>query len=288
MRKNKDIMSSKRFWIIFLAAIVVITIIVSICSNLGGNSVPNQHDNGQFEVIQSQYVDWYVPSECMEFLKYENEVHNNMVADMFSMKVGTAEIPIFRFDFGDENAGDWLGLLTIGEEKIPVVYTVFMVSDEELAAISGAEEAYYLLMDVFNGMVKDLNANKNFSADKPVNMSGNKQEVVLTYWTVTLPTEMSCYETNENGIYQVAFYGDIQGERIPLYQVNIGDTSAEGQLGLYRVNGEEKIISMICSGIPSRADWNDDDYAAVYLMMDTINDVIQQIMSSESFSEINE
>ena len=286
MKKYKEIASSKKFWIIILAALVVIAAIVIICSNLGGEKAMFRPDKSEVETIQSNYVEWSIPSECMNYLKYENETTNYNVADMFSMQVGSAEIPIFRFDFGDENAGEWLGLLTIGEEKIPVVYTVFMVSDEELAAIEGADEVYYMLMDAFNEMVKELSANKNFSAEKPIRVSGNEQEVELTYWAVTLPTEMSCHETYENDTYQVVFYCYIREEKIALYQVNIGDIIADSPLGQYRIDDKDKIVSITCYDIFNRTDWNEDDYALAYHFMDTINDVVDKITSSEYFSEL--
>lgn len=284
MKSNLKNMLTKRLGIIVLAVVLVVAIII-ICGSQMRERKPFLGNRKSFEIIHSEYVDWSVPADCMEFLKYETETNNNVVADMFYMQVGSAEIPIFRFDFGDENAGDWLGLLTVGEEKIPVVYTVFMVSDEELAAVEGAEEAYYMLMDVFNEMVQDLTANKNFTQEKPIKMSGNEQEAVLTYWTVTLPTEMSYYETNENGTYQAFFYGYIQDEKIALYQVNIGDIIGDSPLGLYKIENEDKTVSITCHDIFDRADWSEDDYAVAYRMMDTINNVIEKITSSEYFSE---
>lgn len=287
MRKWQEILSNKKRWIILLVAVAAIAAIASIFSSQGGKTPLFGPQKRSVEIIESNYVEWYVPAECMDYLKYENETRNNVVADMFSMQVGSAEIPVFRIDFGDENAGEWLGVLTVGDEKIPVVYTVFMVSDEELAAVEGAEEAYYMLMDVFNEMVKDLSANKNFTPEKPIKMSGDEQEAVLTYWTVTLPTEMSYDETNENGAYQAVFYGYIQDEKIALYQVDIGDIIGDSPLGLYKIENEDKTVSITCHDIFDRADWSEDDYAVAYRMMDTINNVIEKITSSEYFSEFD-
>lgn len=287
MKSNLKNMLTKRLGIIVLAVVLVVAIII-ICGSQMREGKPFLGNRKSFEIIHSEYVDWSVPADCMEFLKYETETNNNVVADMFYMQAGSAEIPIFRFDFGDENAGDWLGVLTVGEEKIPVVYTVFMVSDEDLAALGDAEENYYKLMDVFNEMVKDLSENKNFSPEKPIMVSGSEQIAELTYWTVTLPEEMSWQETKENGTYQVVFYGHIQGEKIAMYQVTIGDEVTENQLGLYNIDGENKVISVVCHDVLDRPDWSEDDNAVAYHLMDTINNVIDQIMSSESFSEPSE
>lgn len=288
MKRNEKSVLQKRAWIIVLAAFVAVAATVIICVSLPGEG-NDARDKESYEMIQSKYMNWAIPSECMPFLKYEKEETQNTVADMFYMLVGTAEVPVFRFDFGDKDAGDWLGVLTIGEEEIPVVYTVFMVSDEELAALGeGADETYYMLMDVFNEMVQDLSASDNFSADKPIRISGNKQEAVLTYWTVELPTEMTWRESNENGAYQAVFYGDIQGEMVALYQVSIGEATAEGQLGLYRIDGEDKIISVYCYDVLDRADITEEDNAMLYLLMDTVNDVIEQITSSKNYCEFSE
>lgn len=289
MKKNEGIVPSKTPWIIILAILVVAAIVAIICYFAAGKGGEERRKKESYEIIKSQYVDWAIPRESLTFLKYENEVNNNTVADMFYMQIGAKEVPIFRFDFADKDAGDWLGMLTVGEEKIPVVYTVFVVSDEELAALGeDAAETYYMLMDVFNELVQDLSANKNFSADKPIMISGNTQQAVLTYWTVMLPAEMSWSESNVNGTYQVVFYGDLHGEKVALYQVTIGGTATEGELGLFRMDGEDKVVSIYCYDVLEQANRSEEDNAILYLLMDTINDVIQQITSSKNYSEFTE
>lgn len=282
MSKIKEIVKNKKLMIIIPVAVLAVAIVAVIACTSGGEGALFQGLR-PVEVIQSKYVKWSVPKEYTEILKYEYEENGDIASDMFSLQLGDKEVPVFRFDFGDENAGDWLGVLTVGEEQIPVVYTVFMMSDEELAAAGDTDGAYYKLMDLFNQLVKDFEADKNFSTKKPVMVSGSYKEVALTYWTVTLPEEMHCSESNENGTYQALFYGDIHGEKVALYQVNIGDEIAETELGFFQVDGQDKVVSIKVCDIFNRSDWNDDDYAVAYLMVDTINTVIEQITSSELF-----
>lgn len=287
MSKIKEFMQNKKIKILLSAIILIVVVVIIVAYNLGG-STPLQFGKVPVEIIHSNYVDWSIPEECMDYLKYEQEVNGSVVSDMFSIKLDEKEVPVFRFDFGDENAGDWLGQLTVNEETIPVVYTVFMYSDEELMALGDTEGVYYLFVDLFNQLSKDLSKNKSFTEEKPVMVSGSQQEIALTYWTFTLPVEMSCDETNENGTYKVMFYGTIRDEKVSLYQVNIGEDTVETELGTYQIDGENKVVSVVCHDIFNRSDWGDDDYAVAYLMVDTINSVIEKITSSELFSEFSE
>lgn len=71
---------------------------------------------------------------------------------------------------------------------------------------------------------------------------------------------------------------------VPLYRVCIGEEQAKSFLGYYEVDGVKKPVSVETFELGEWDSWSEDDYAAAYRMMDTINHVIDTIMSSEQFS----
>ena len=92
-------------------------------------------------------------------------------------------------------------------------------------------------------------------------------------------------ETNIDGVYQADFFGKMAGERVALYSVRIGGESLQTELGLFEIGGAQETVSVESYAISDQNDWSDNDYENLYRMMDTINDVIEQIMSSEHYSE---
>jgi len=216
---------------------------------------------------------------------HEQSVYGAATTEAFYMKVGDAEeVPLFRIDVGDENLGEWLGLLKTENGDIPVTYTVFTVSDEQLTALGEeASNTYGELMNGFSTLLEGIFSDSRFTTEKPLAV-GEDREVQMTYWTVKLPGKVSCSETAENGNYQAIFFGDIQGESVALYTVRIGEIKAESELGLFSVEGTDKPVTIESYDLGERASWSDDDYSAAYRMMDTINHVIETIMSSEQFS----
>lgn len=268
-----------------IISVIMVLVAMTGCDNQAG--VKFQSNNEPYDVIKSTYVEWSIPSGCMEYLRYETEANDAVTSDMFYMVLGGQEIPIFRFDFGDESAGDWLGLLTVGEEKIPVVYTVFMVSDEELAATENGAETYYMLMDLFNNMLNNLTAGSNFKTERPLQV-GEDTNMNLTYWTVTLPNMMKVSENTADGNYEAVFSAEVVGEMVPLYRVCIGELQAESFLGYFEIGGVKQPVSVEAFELAERGDWSEDDYAAAYRMMDTINDVLQAIRQDKNFSEQTE
>ena len=224
------------------------------------------------------------PKEYADVLVHEQEIHDARTTEVFSMRNGEKDVSLFRIDFGDENAGDWFGMLKIGEQNIPVTHTVFALSDEELAAMDEqTQKQYFEMMNSFTNVLNAISADPRFTAEKPLAV-GADTEVKTTYWTLTLPGTMSVSESNTDGTYIATFLGEVVGERTALYQVRIGENKAETELGLYEVDGVKKPISVGSFDLSEKTNWTEDDYSAAYRMMDTINHVIETIMNSPQFS----
>ncbi|MBR3928251.1 MAG: hypothetical protein IKJ65_04530 [Clostridia bacterium] len=225
-----------------------------------------------------------IPAEYADILIHEQEIHDGLITEVFSMRNEVKDISLYRIDFGNEFAGDWLGVIHTENGMIHVTYTVFALTEEQLALMSEEEmEQYNILMGHFSEMLNVIFADPRFTTEKPLAV-GEDVEVQTTYWTLMLPSNMVVMESNENGTYVAVFYGEVAGELTALYTVHIGDDKAESELGLYDVDGEKKPVSVGSFDLSEQYTWTDDDYSAAYRMMDTINHVIETIMTSKQFS----
>lgn len=245
----------------------------------------NQSDEpteSKYIEIETPYITLKFPEEDSAALIHEEEYLGNAVVEVFYMKTAGDDLPLYRIDFGDENAGDWLGIIKTDEEEITVTYTVFSATEEELQELDQQVETYSALMNDFNVLLNCIYEDSRFSSEK-ANDAVEDRELELTYWSLTLPELINCSEKTADGNYQADFYIEIQGEQILLYSVYIGDEQAETFLGQYEIEGNLKTISIETYDL-NDSEWSDDERAIAYQMMDTINDVIQVICTSEQFT----
>ena len=224
-----------------------------------------------------------MPSEYGAVLNHTRKVYIAPVTEVFSVNIDGREVPLYRVDFANEEEGEWLGVLQAEEGDIPVTYSLYTLSEEELAVLDEeALDAYYGGMESFNNILEAIQADPRFTAE-PVQGVGAGYEAELKYWTVVLPEKVTFEETIVEGSYEAVFYGRIQGEKTALYSVAIGDDQA-GAMGKFNLDGEEKAVSVEIYGVEQNVFWSDAEFDLAYAMMDTVNDVIEAVMESDNFS----
>lgn len=293
----------KRLKAALYAAIAVIAfLIAALIAVLAGSSsqsaVPQQSEQtpvpapaitaepeeASYMLIETPHINLRLPKENVENIVHEHETRGMVNTEVFYMVSGEEQVPLYRFDFGDAEAGDWLGVLKTEDGDVPVTYTVFVVADEELAALGeNMDQIYVSLMNGFNIILDGIMSDSRFTPEKPI-VVGEEQLSALTYWSVELPANMSWTESTENGSYEAVFYGEVHGGRVALYTVRIGGEAAQTVLGQYKLDGVNQTVSVESFELSENPNWSEDDYSAAYRMMDTINDVIQVITASEAFS----
>lgn len=240
-------------------------------------------EESSYLLIETPHISLRLPKEGSEHILHEHETNGSLTTEVFYMIAGEEQIPLYRVDFGSEETGDWLGMLQTEKGNVPVTYTVFMVTDEELAALGeNTAETYMSLMNGFNVLLDGILSDSRFTTEKPLDV-GEDKAAALTHWNITLPGNMVWTESNVDGVYEAMFYGMILGERTPLYHVRIGGETLQTELGRYIMEGADHAVSVESFDLPQNPSWTEEDYSAAYRMMDTINDVIQAITSSESF-----
>ncbi|MBR5583059.1 MAG: hypothetical protein IKW21_00865 [Lachnospiraceae bacterium] len=251
---------------------------------LVGCGEKNVDADPQTELADSAELVLQFPEELENYVIREQSIYGSAVTEAFYIKNGDDAIPLFRVDVGDKNLGDWLGALRTKSGDVPVTYTVFVISEEDMASLGeNAQTLYAELMDGFNVMLDGIINDPRFTYEKTIDV-GEEGSVSMSYWTVELPDNMWFTERTDAGNYEAIFYTEIRGESVALYEVRIGDVKAETELGLFEINGEKKPISIGSYDLLEMESWEEEDYSTAYRMMDTINHVIDTLMQSKQFS----
>lgn len=265
----------KKTWLIGgVAALAVIAVIA------GGVLLSKKVPMLQSVKIHTPYIDLLVPEELKDVITSDESTYGTVYTRAFYMSYGKTELPLWRVDFGDVNAGEWVGML----DDVPVVMTAFAASEEDLRTLD--EEGYKLYndcMQAYSVMLDGITSDARFSPDRPL-VIGEDTTMNLTYWKVTLPNNMQVQEAVEGDNYEAVFSAEVAGEMVPMYRICVGDEQLKSLLGYYEVNGTKKVVSVESFELVVQDTWSEDDYAAAYRMMDTINDVINAIMQSKEFS----
>ena len=276
--KNKRYAKKKGCKIIWLVAIIIVLLVVAVV--IGHKAEPEK----PMVKINTPYIDLFLPSELESIITYDESTYGDIYTRAFYLNCAGGELPLWRFDFGDPNAGEWVGVLKTDQGDIPVCMTGFVVTSEELAALGeDGSKIYGECMQGYSEMLAGIMADPRFTSERPLAV-GEDTSVKLTYWTVTLPDTMKVSESTEGGNYEAVFSAEVVGEMVRLYRVCIGENQAESLLGYYEVDGVKKPVSVGSFDLVERDSWSEDDYAAAYRMMDTINHVIDTIMQSKQFS----
>ena len=242
------------------------------------SSIVSQQEDGALQLVLQ------FPEELAECVIREKSTYGLAVTETFYLKNGEDAIPLFRIDVGDQSLGDWLGTLQTENGNIPVTYTVFEISEDDMAALGeNAEVLYADLMNGFNLMLEQIFNDPSFTSEKAIEV-GESQGMAMRYWTVDLPDDMWVEENMVEGNYEAVFYCSILGEHVAIYKVCIGEVTAETELGLFDVEGVKKTVSVGSFDIPENPNWSSEDYSMAYRLMETINLVIETIMQSEHFS----
>lgn len=266
--------------------VLVIAIAVVACGIVlhAGKTVNTEMSQETQAVVQSKYISLQYPVGLMNVLSHEQDEYEGRITDTFYMKHGEEKISLFRFDFGDVKAGDWIGMIKTETGDVDITSVVFLLTDEEYGALTEDEQKTYTdCMNAYSFMVEDIMKDPRFTNKKPLPI-GEDTEVKITYWTLTLPSNMSVVETHENETYIVTFYGEIAENITALYTVHIGEDKVETELGLFEIDGIKRPISVASFDLSEKTEWTEDDYVTAYSMMDTINHVIETIMSSKQFT----
>lgn len=258
--------------------IVALILVALLCAVMSGIAVAEQ-ESASLDLTLGCGVALQIPGEYAENFAHSQKVHFTPVTEVFSVRVGDEEIPLYRIDFGNEAVGEWLGVIQTEEGDIPVTYTLYSLSEEKIAAMDAEDlDAYYAGMENFNLVMDAIHADPRFAAQAASGV-GENRELALEHWTLMLPEKITCEETSDGGVYTAAFYGRIRGEKTGLYTVTIGGDAANA-VGAY----EDKPLSVEIHEPGLNVFWTEVDYETAYQMLETVNTVMDAITADENFN----
>ena len=277
--KKKQCTKTKGRKILWLIGIIIVLAAVAVIVAKSVGDTTEQEK--PLLKIHTPYIELCLPLELESIITYDESTYGVVYTRAFYLNYAGEEWPLWRLDFGDPNAGEWLGMLKTDQGDIPMCMTGFVV---DVAALGeDGAKVYGECMQGYSEMLNGIMSDSRFTLERPLAV-GEDTNMAMTYWTVVLPDTMRVSETTENGNYEAVFSAEVVGEMVRLYRVCIGENQAESLLGYYEVDGVKKPVSVGSFDLVERDSWAEDDYAAAYRMMDTINHVIDTIMQSKQFS----
>lgn len=271
---------------LILVAVMLMAILTMVACGKTGNREPMDEKlaNEDGISVETEYVVLQYQAEFEGKLATREVVQDGVSLVIFSAPMGDQEWELFRIYFNDETVGVQSGYIVLGAEEISVSYDVCNYEDEDFPDESVKTE-YYQFMNAFNDVMDSIYNHPQFQKERyiqPVYPEDHK----MKYWKVTIPDNVKWQEDTVDGIYKVDFYGEIHEEKVPLYCIALGEMEADYSIGTFLVeSGEKAPVHVKMHDLNGRENWTEEDYSVAYRMMESVNDVIQQIMSSEHFSE---
>lgn len=233
--------------------------------------------------IETYYGSIRFPEVLANHMRHTETLDNNVALEVFYMTSEHGEREVFRIYFGAPDMGEHLGYLTIDGKEISVTFALCDYSEDDFSN-ENDQILFSNMMAAFTVVTNSIMNDSRFSELKAIEQI-DVQAVELRYWTVTLPENIHVEESADDNLYRADFYGIFGGENILLYSFQLGDQLLASVLGTYMVDDTAKPVSLEVSEFTQRDNWSEEDQIRLYNMMDTINDVIQAIMSNSEFSQ---
>ena len=284
MRNNNASGVDFRCWV---CMVLVLTFILSCaaCANeevqepLRATTVPVETTVS----IETVYGPLKFPKELYDKLRHMEVTEGQIAVEVFYMICTQGEREAFRIYYADPGSNTCFGYLQTDSGEIPVSYRLCEYEDTEFENEED-RKLYYDMMSAFSVVMNSIHEDPRFSETRSVASVGNR-EVQLRYWTLTLPENIQCTETEENGEYLAVFYGEVSGDRIKLYTIGLGDMEAESVLGWYTADGVQKQVKVQTHSPDAYENWSEENQIVIYEMMNSLNSVIQIIVSDANFSD---
>jgi hypothetical protein len=246
-------------------------------------TTPAVQEEDLYITIETRYLPLQLSMEHKDLIQHREVIEDDVAVEIFYMLTGEAEKELFRVYFGNEEIGDIIGTLETETGEIPVTASGCVYSPEDFADEEQLQ-LYYSMMGELNTVIQSIQNDSRFKAmDEIETPVVNTTETQLKHWKVSLPENMEVEETENGNVYQVDFYGLIAGEKLKLYTIYLGETQTDTVLGGYMINGEVQSLCVESFELVMEDYWSEQECTSAYTMLDSINNVIQTIVSSENF-----
>lgn len=231
--------------------------------------------------VVTTYLNMRMPENLAKLLRWEEiaEGDAHMTVCFLDTKDSTREL--YRICFGAEYAESSVGTWNVDGEKIPLA--VFA----EVPDMSGTDDEqmlddYSYAMESLQYVMSAIRDDARFQREEEVTVQ--KSEAKASYWEFAIPENMECVEEMTENNCKLLFYGTVNGERYLLYMFCVGEKTLANILGTFQVDGTARQVSVESCEPPSVEGWPEAEATKLYVMMDSINDMIGTIMESDGFA----
>lgn len=287
MEKNEQKQAPKggKKRLVLILVLCGILVAAGVCAAIafGGGAGGAAEGEVRLMDIKTAYVTMQYPEAFKENLSHREIIEGGVTSEIFSLLYNEQELELFRICFGEGVSGEPAGYLHTDAGVIPVT---LVIADYEALVFTEEEEEvkdlYFSMLENASTVMASLYKDVRYSENKNVNTE-NKAEVQLTYFAAALPEAVQWEESTQGGIYKAVFSTTVGAEKIMLYTVSIGEPEAGSLLGYYDVDGKNQPVCIATGDLDALQSMEEEDRTAVYLLMDTVNDVVQGIMAEKNF-----
>lgn len=233
--------------------------------------------------VETVYGPIQFPEVLAGKMHHEEAVEDDIAVEVFYMVSSIGNLEVFRIYYADPDVGARLGYLTTDAGEISVTYAMCEYADEDFPT----EEdriLFYNMMAAFTVVTDSIQKDERFSELRAVEQV-NSSETKFRYWNVTLPENVKYEENEMDGIYRVDFYAIMGDMRVDLYYLGIGEMEADTVLGYFAVDGYQKPVVVGSCNMDEYDSWSDEEKLIIYNMMDSLNGVIQDVVTHKNFSQ---
>ena len=268
-----------------IAMVVIAILCLAACTD--GSKDPlraTEETSATTAAIQTMYGTLQFPEALLGNLRHVEATEGQIAMEVFYMVTEGSEKELYRIHYADERMGSCIGYLTTDNGQISISYSICEYNDESFAN-EEERKLHHSMMDAFSVVMNSIHADERFSETRTM-VPEDAQEATMRHWKLVLPSNVQFVESEDNGNYRADFFGIVEGERINLYMIGLGNLEAESMLGTYEVNGEQLPLVVETFDLDEYSTWSEENQRVIYQMMSTINDVIQQITASKGFAEL--
>lgn len=243
--------------------------------------------------IETTYLTVQYPKEYKKYLTYEETLNGQDSEVAFFMNYEEKKLELFRIGVLSDTPEVYEGYLNTDNGTMyvalvgtPVDKNAFYVENEagEAEVNAEMEALYYAMKDGMTMVMYSIEQSTGYSTIKGV-FGNDKKDKALSYWTVALPSNITWEEKTEGNVYRAVFYGNVGEKKIQLYTISLNDTTAENPIGRLVVNGEAKLVSVEVRDPNADGTLTEEEQPVVYVLLDTINDVLQAIRQDKNFHD---
>lgn len=287
MKEERSIpMKNKKVWIILMACVLVWAAVLGVYLFKNPRSAqPAATEEPETPALSfdTGYHTLSFPEKYEGMIEHVRREEGGVITNLFHLVHKGFRVELFRLMYGDASQGEYIGMLETDDKEVPVSYMVHQPVGDELAHVD-VNAYFFELMDDFNDVISPIYADDRFHPGENIG-PGISAVSSLKYWNVELPAAISWQENESEGNYRADFFGEVANRKIMLYTVYLGESVPDATvLGKYEVDGVKKDVSVTSSPLNMLDGWTEADMTTAGTLMDTINDVIRMITSSEQFS----